>query len=74
MLATQNLRSEKDPDHQTYKARERRNCEDSYEKKKEVDGWATPEESWLDKEASEDGETFFVNVKSMFLQFLARHC
>jgi hypothetical protein len=35
--------------------------------RKEGDGWATPEESWLDKEATEDGETFFVNVKSMFL-------
>jgi hypothetical protein len=34
---------------------------------KEGDGWAMPEESWLDKEATEDGETFFVNVKSMYL-------
>jgi hypothetical protein len=26
------------------------------------EGWRTPDESWLDMEAPEDGETFFVNM------------
>jgi hypothetical protein len=25
-------------------------------------GWRSPDESWLDMEAAEDGETFFVNM------------
>jgi hypothetical protein len=26
------------------------------------EGWRTPDESWLDTEAAEDGEKFFVNM------------
>jgi hypothetical protein len=26
------------------------------------EGWRTPDESWLDMEAAEDRETFFVNM------------
>jgi hypothetical protein len=40
--------------------------EENVQKTEEKEGWRTPDQSWLEMEAADDGEIFFI---SLFLAF-----